>query len=120
MLARPGSARPIESQVRRPMISGHPMVSALTRFRSAGRCHSNPAPSPITRFRAIATTATISSLAVMSDGDRCRDVRRRLIAGDLEILEGEAVNAVRNAPQHQCRQGTRGTGQLQPGLLEMI
>ena len=54
-------ARPMESQVRRPIIRGQPMVSAFTRFKSPGRCQIRPVPSPITRLRAIATTHTISN-----------------------------------------------------------
>src|SRR5690606_13468676 len=56
MLSRPGSARPIDSNVLRPMTTGLPMVSALKRRRSSGSRHGKRPPAPITSFSEAATT----------------------------------------------------------------
>ena len=54
---RPGSGRPMESQVFRPMMIGCPLVSLLKSFRSSGKCHGSWPSRPMTRLLAIATTA---------------------------------------------------------------
>src|SRR5690606_12498271 len=48
-LSRPGSGRPRESQVLRPMMIGLFKVNALTCLRSAGRCQGMLLFNPITR-----------------------------------------------------------------------
>ena len=55
-VVRPGNGRPIDSYVRRPITSTWPMVSALKRRRSSGRCHGSPPSTPITPLRATAAT----------------------------------------------------------------
>ena len=55
MFCRPGSGRPIESQVLRPITMGLPIVSALKRFRSFGRCQGNPPSRPIAPRSSVAT-----------------------------------------------------------------
>src|SRR3546814_8550087 len=47
------------SDLLRPMIIGRPIVSALKRLRSAGRCHGNFPSRPITPFSARASTSVI-------------------------------------------------------------
>ena len=54
MLLRPGSARPIEAQVLRPMITGCPSVVDLKCRRSSGRCQGMRFPAPITPLAATA------------------------------------------------------------------
>ena len=44
MVSRPGSGRPIDSKVLRPMTSGLPIVSALKRLRSLDSRHSRRLP----------------------------------------------------------------------------
>src|ERR1700687_1133457 len=56
MLVRPGSGRPMESQVRRPMMSGFPMVISRTCFMSSGSRQGRRLSFPIVRFRSYATT----------------------------------------------------------------
>ena len=58
---RPGSGRPIESHVRRPMMIGRPIVRALNRFKSAESRHGNCPPRPMTPF---SETAAISETRV--------------------------------------------------------
>src|SRR5262245_38321891 len=52
---RPGSTRPSDSNVFRPITIVCPIVSALNRFRSADNFHGSPPARPITPLRAIAT-----------------------------------------------------------------
>ena len=63
MVRRPGRARPIDSNVLRPMTSGWPMVVALKWARSSGRCHGIPPSRPMTPLR---PTAAMSVIRVMS------------------------------------------------------
>src|SRR5690606_24237977 len=62
IFSRPGSGRPRESQVLRPMMIGLPRVMALKCLRSAGRCQGIWLSRPITRLRARA--------AIMARGSR--------------------------------------------------
>ena len=56
--APPGSGRPIESKVSRPMTTGWPMVRRLNRARSPGRVHGMSGPLPMTPLRATAAMRT--------------------------------------------------------------
>ena len=56
MLRRPSRTRPIDSCVRRPMMTGLPIVNARNRTRSAGRRQGRPPSRPMTRFSAMAAT----------------------------------------------------------------
>ena len=62
MVRRPGSTRPIASNVVRPMISAWPMVVALKWASSSGRCHGIPPSRPMTPLRA---TAAMSVMRVI-------------------------------------------------------
>ena len=53
-IRRPGSGRPIDSHVLRPMMIVCPIVSCLNRCRSADRRHGNCPPRPMTPFSAMA------------------------------------------------------------------
>ena len=59
MVSRPGSTRPIDWKVLRPMTSGLPIVSALNRLRSLDSRQRSLLSAPMTRLRA--TAATIQS-----------------------------------------------------------
>ena len=52
MVRRPGSTRPIDSNVLRPMTSAWPIVVALKWARSSGRCHGISPSRPMTPLRA--------------------------------------------------------------------
>ena len=53
-LVRPGSGRPMDSCVFRPITAGLPVVTALKYACSPGMCHGMPPSLPIRRFRSIA------------------------------------------------------------------
>ncbi len=55
MLARLGSGRPMDSKVFRPIRMGWPLVKALKRLRSSGRCQRRALPPPMRRFWSWAT-----------------------------------------------------------------
>ena len=57
IVVRPGSGRPIESYVFRPMISTWPMVRLLNRCQSSGIRQGMSSPAPITPLRATAAIA---------------------------------------------------------------
>ncbi|KAG1544185.1 hypothetical protein G6F50_013902 [Rhizopus delemar] len=54
-LVRPGSTRPIDSAVLRPIRIGLPRVSALKCLKSSGRCQGMALPWPMPRLRSSAT-----------------------------------------------------------------
>src|SRR5215470_1213043 len=66
MFSRPGSGAPIDSKVRRPMITLWPIVNPRKRLRSSGKRHGRRLSMPMTPFLA---TAAISA----NRGERCID-----------------------------------------------
>src|SRR5215470_7536028 len=66
MFSRPGNGAPIDSKVRRPMITLWPIVNPRKRLRSSGKCHGRRLSMPMTPFLA---TAAISA----NRGERCID-----------------------------------------------
>jgi hypothetical protein len=64
MCLRPGRTLGRLSNVLRPITIALPMVSALKRLRSAGRCHGSVPPRPITPFCARATTRVIGGFSI--------------------------------------------------------
>ena len=56
---RPGSARPIDSHVRRPMIIVWPIVSCLNRRKSSDKRQGSVPPRPMMPFSATATMIEI-------------------------------------------------------------
>ena len=120
MVRRPGSARPIDSNVVRPMTSACPIVVALKWASSSGRCHGIPPSS--------------ADDAVAGDGGDERDAGQRrppqtaigaLIDGcdsyptSSKSLEVEVVDAAAGRDAHR-RQRVGLAGQLQPGLLDVV
>src|SRR5665213_2768610 len=108
MLVRPGSGRPMLSNVCRPMISGLPRVIRLKCAKSDGRRHGIPFRSPITPLAA--TAAIIETATLIASQDRAapapglahatrRKVGKKCLAGalpprrriDKQILEPDAV-----------------------------
>ena len=65
MVRRPGSTRPIESNVLRPMTIGWPIVVRLKNAKSSGRCHGMSLSAPMTPLR---PTAAMSVTLVMGTG----------------------------------------------------
>src|SRR5688572_31252367 len=90
MFRRPGSGLPIDSQVRRPMMTGWPIVTRLKYARSAGRRHGSRLSRPMTPLRALATTSDL----IMSDGDGRLDRRVGIVALQPEILVTERVQVL--------------------------
>ena len=54
-LVRPGSGRPIDSKVFRPITTGFPIVTCLKYFKSDGRCHGSWLSTPMMPLSARAT-----------------------------------------------------------------
>ena len=83
-LRRPGSA-PIESNVRRPMTIGWPIVVRLKNLRSSERCHGMVRPSPMTPLRPtaaiIVTFGTQSSWRQGSQTDAAQTAMGALMPG---------------------------------------
>ena len=72
MWRRPGSRPGRLSNVFRPMTIALPIVSALNRLRSAGRCHGSLPSRPITPFCARATMRVMNGLVHMRSFDAHR------------------------------------------------
>ena len=58
-LSRPGSARPIEAQVRLPITTGEPIVVFLKKAKSSGMRQSSLFSAPMTPVRAAAAISSI-------------------------------------------------------------
>ena len=92
MVVRPGSGRPIETYVIRPMISRWPMVSGLNRASppgSATGCRSR-ADHPVAGDRGDADHLRVlaARLVARSDRDRGLDARVRVVALDRDVAPG--------------------------------
>ena len=122
MLRRPGSALPIDSKVRRPMIIGFPIVIRLNRRKSSGRRHGRPPSAPTTLFAEAATIIEtgVDKLVVESDCDCSLYVRMIFVIQHFKVLEAIIEDTVGPAPDGQPRQLQRFTRQLLLGLREMI
>ncbi len=94
MLCRPGSARPIDSHVARPMMMGFPMVIFLKRSRSSERCHGKSPPDPMTLFADAATMMEIFIATVSSNSDRRTNMWMRFVIEDFEIVEFVVEDAI--------------------------
>ena len=106
MFCLPGSGRPIDSQVLRPITVGLPMVTAL---KSSLSRQGNAPPAPMTPFSEAATIIEIICAGrpavgwAPSDGDGRLDVRMRFVVQDLEIFETVFEDARRAALDRQRR-----------------
>ena len=116
MFSRPGSGRPMLSQVLRPMTSGLPIVAALNRLRSVGRRQGNPLSRPMTPFSAMATNTAIS----MSDRDRRPDRRVGDVVVQPEIVEAEGEQVVDLGIDPHPRQRLGRAAELLARLVEMV
>ncbi len=101
-IRRPGSGRPIDSQVLRPITIEWPIVSCLNRFRSAAKCHGSRPSRPMTPF---SDMAAMREMRMISDApidrasqvtrlnrDRSGDVRMGIVVFELEVLEVKIEN----------------------------
>jgi len=62
MVSRPGSGRPMDSKVLRPITNTCPSVVALNHLKSSGKCHGMRGPSPMTRLSDMAAMAWRGSM----------------------------------------------------------
>ena len=90
----------MDSQVRRPMTMGLPIVNALKRFKSSEIFHGSPPSAPITLFVDAATMMLIMAL----DRNRGFDVRVRLVIENVEVFELVIENAIGFATDGQLWQ----------------
>src|ERR1700733_13904274 len=93
-LSRPGSGRPIDSKVLRPMSTILPRVNALKRLRPAGSRHGSALSRPMTPFCAMATIREISGCATFMPHyckDRAGSAIGRRVATVLD-LDGRVEN----------------------------
>src|ERR1700733_3629340 len=88
MLARPASGFFRDSQVRRPITTGLPIVTRTKCAISSGNRQGIVLSRPITPLRAMATTSAMRTL----DRDRRANGRMGIVAFEREILEGEAID----------------------------
>src|SRR5580704_11824139 len=97
MLSRPGSGRPMDSKVLRPMRMGLPMVDALKRRRSSGSRHGRPLARPMTPFSAIATTSETRGATPL-------DLHSRVEDDDVAEGHAEKLRRLRAVLLHTCKQ----------------
>src|SRR5262245_32941779 len=116
MFRRPGSGRPIDSYVWRPMMIGCPMVNALNRAMSAGSLQGSDPSRPITPF---SDTATMRETITLHR-DRCLDPRMRIVIQHLDVLEAECEEIAHIRIEAEPGQGSRLSGELKSGLLHVI
>src|SRR5690606_37973094 len=122
---RPGSGRPMESQVSRPMMSVCPVVVRLKCCSSSGMCQGSALPWPMTPLRARAISRVtrglgIRVLRVGSDRDRRLDQGVRVVALEAEVVVAVVEDRLGTTPDHEPGQGPGVAGQLLAGLVEVI
>src|SRR6185312_1950767 len=123
IFSRPGSGLPTLSKVRRPMMTGLPIVSALKRLRSVERRHGRPPARPITPFSAIATWMPI--FKAIWRGPRSHrhlgaDMRVGFVVLQPEILISEGEEICHGGIDPHRRQLLRHASELFARLLEMV
>src|SRR4051812_11802036 len=119
IVGRPGRGRPpMESKVRRPMIIGCPIVSALKRRWSAGRRQGRRLSMPMARLAAMAAIRVI--LIGSSYGDRRLDRGMRIITAESEVLVVEIEQRGSRRIEGHRRQWPGLAGELQAGLVQVV
>src|SRR3989344_9306125 len=119
MLRRPGSGRPMESQVLRPMMTGQPSVVRLKNFRSSGRRHSRALSLPMAPLRATAAMSESVRDICRAPSDRHRGLDGRVVGvfEHLEVFVFVVEDRRRLALDVEHRVGGRRAAELQLDLL---